>query len=496
VRAGIVFRNGAEVKPEPKPVLVPWERSLDDLLNSATSEKLEDTHRKSITVTLKVADVHAGKRLTFDQVNFSWVELVIEPGEVWKVELAAGVSEAQAASDGRFYPEVLSSFPLVPDSTGKRYFAAAPFVFALEGATRDLPGPREVYRVFRPSVDAEGRISFSWRRKVSRKDAAVGTVEIGWQQWRFTGPPAAPFPYGAIGNLNAFPTGSDPKSLAFPINWEVEAFADRTDEPLRARRFQPKLPTAVRGRTVEAEIPLGYEVPSPSMPARYLRFQVKAESRYVPAYQKPIAPVTGMLESAPWSTPWKRLFRAARPDGVKPLTVRALVPLTRALRSPTGRPDNLSGVLLVIDGAVGETGGVAESIEARPLRITRELKTKAKSNRPRSLPPIHWCASTASSRNIPTALPSSGSPGRSATHSISRLKRRHSRRHHIFSGLRPSRKPIQAPVGWAGCATAAWWISPHGRHATAGSATSSRSSRRVEPCENTTQRSAKRGERR
>lgn|GEM_PF-4386594 len=364
VRATCVFKHGAQVPtPVPEEILVPWAKSLDQLLAKPT---LENTHREPIKIKLRIEDVHVGDRLSFN----ANVDLVIEKGEVWKVELAAGVPQAQVKQGGRFYEDVLGSLLNVGG-----YLAAAPFAFVVEGGTRDLPTEREVYEAFVPSVDPDGRIAFAWRRKVDVAAAAVGTIEIGWQQWRMTGRPSAPFPYRAIKDLDRMPTGDD-DSLSYPINWEVEGFADRPDEPSRARRFQPKLLPMVKRRTVEGDILLGREEPSPTMPARYIRFEVQAESRYARAYQPPLPPVIGKLTKTPWSTQWKRLFRPARPETVKPLAIRALVPLTRALRDTKGQPSNLSGVLLVVEGAVGEAGGVAESIEARPLRITRELKQK------------------------------------------------------------------------------------------------------------------------
>lgn len=362
VRATCVYREGRSVvAPVTEEVVAPWAKNLGQLMADPT---IANTHRNPIKIRLEISNATPFPRLSFDGVNK--VELLVKKGEVWKVELAAGVAQAQIQRGGRFYEEILDGLPKVGN-----YFAAAPFSFALEVGTRDLPDETEVYNSFLPTVGSDGRINFAWLRTASVADAAMGTVEIGWQQWRSTGRPSAPFPYDALGDLDNLPNGLD-NSLHFPINWEVEAFADRPDEPSRARRFEPKLApdAARRGAT---EIHLGDEMPSPAMPARYIRFAIKAESRYARAYEPPIAPKIGKISQGSWVTSWKRLFRPARPSTVKPLTVRALVPLTRSPRDRMGQAGSLGGALLVVNGAVGEAGGLAESIEARALRIVRML---------------------------------------------------------------------------------------------------------------------------
>jgi hypothetical protein len=362
VRATCVFREGRSVRtPVTEDIVAPWAKSLDQLMAKPT---IADTHRDPIKIRLEISDIVTHPRLSFDGVNK--VVLLVKKGEVWKVELAAGVAQSQIQRGGRFYEEILDGLPKVGN-----YFAAAPFSFALEAGTRDLPDETEIYESFVPTVGSDGRINFAWRRKASVADAAMGTVEIGWQQWRSTGRPAAPFPYDALGDLDNLPNGQD-NSLHYPINWEVEAFADRPEEPSRARRFEPRLaPDATRGGTTE--IQLGDEMPSPAMPARYIRFAITAENRYARAYEPTIGPKIGKISQGSWSTSWKRLFRSARPSTVKPLSVRALIPLTRSPRDRMGQVGSLGAALLVVEGAVGEAGGLAESIEARPLRIVRML---------------------------------------------------------------------------------------------------------------------------
>jgi hypothetical protein len=322
-----------------------------------------DTHRTPLDVNLQINANPPATRLSVNPVA-----LQIAAGEVWKVELYAGIDPQLATA--RFAPALFQDREVWQSPNDrKQFYLVSPFTFALEGGSTDMPSAQQIYDWFKPGVLSNGDITFAWDREKTLPAAAVGAVNIGWQQWRSTGRPASPYPYSAADNLDTLPPDPVPDPLAnplsYPLLWEIEAFADRPDEPSQGRRFEPKL------LPKSSPAPLGSEQPTPSGPARYFRFQISAESRYARLYNPILPPVLGSLKSAfaAWSTNWKRLFRAAMPTAVPALSVRAVVPLTRSVDRRS-----LGGTLVVVDGAVGETGGLAEAVEIRAIQIVRQLQ--------------------------------------------------------------------------------------------------------------------------
>jgi hypothetical protein len=110
---------------------------------------------------------------------------------------------------------------------------------------------------------------------------------------------------------------------------------------------------------------IGHRSPSRLDTARYMRFRVVAASRYAAAYAAAgwtlaTQPASWNSASGQWKTPWYRMLRPARrPESVPKPGIRALIPLTRALRDG----DTLSpvaGVLAVADGAWFEHAGLAD----------------------------------------------------------------------------------------------------------------------------------------
>ncbi|MGJ5065224.1 hypothetical protein [Bradyrhizobium oligotrophicum] len=332
----------------------------------------DDTHRAPFDVKLQISANPPAARLSVSPVS-----LQIAAGEVWKVELYAGIDPQFVAARfdlGLFQGRELWQAP----ADGKRFYLVSPFIFALEGGSTDMPTAQQIYDWFTPRVlpegDNRGGIEFKWDRQKTLAAAAVGALNIGWQQWRSTGRPASAFPYCALGDLNKLPPDPVPDPLpdplAYPLLWELEAFADRPDEPSQGRRFEPKLLPKSNPAL------LGAEQPASGGPARYFRYQVSAESRYARLYNPILPPVAGSLKSpsGAWSTNWKRLFRPAMPTAVPSLSVRAVLPLTRSVdpgATPQGR---LGGILVVVNGAVGEAGGLAEGVEVRAVQIVRQLQ--------------------------------------------------------------------------------------------------------------------------
>jgi hypothetical protein len=365
MRARCIFRNGVPVDsttaPPENPIYLDWSLSLDALL--ANPAKPKGTHRPLQQITLKVVDSSTAPGLS----KTPGVTLGVAEGEVWIADVFAGIDPDVV--NARFDSAVLGKNPTRDSIDGKAYWLVSQFSFTVECATRDLPKPEEVYAAFVPGyLPADGNITFAWKREQTRAAAAVGAINVGWQQWRPTGRPPSPFPYDAIGNLDKFPPARVSAPLTYPILWDVEGFAERPEAPSQGRRFEPKLvPTQATGPEL-----LASEAPSPAQPARYVRFEIAAESRYARLYDPPLRPVPGSITSGNWSTPWKRVFRPAMPTAVHALNVKAVVPLTRSVGE--GSQNSLSGVLMVIDGAFGESGGIAENIEIRAVQIVRELQ--------------------------------------------------------------------------------------------------------------------------
>jgi hypothetical protein len=336
MRARCIFRDGAQIDPSTEliqqPVTMGWSRTIDQLLNLPA--RPENTHRPQIQVILKAWDGPApppGQRLIFDSGH---VKLLIDEGEVWVADVFAGVPMDLVYA--RFDQSLHDRCPSMATVGGKDYWLVAPFTFMLECATRDLPTAEQVYAAFLPDLsrDEIGAITFSWQREESPAGAAVGAINVGWQQWRPTGRPPSPFPYNAIGNLDQVPSdGSPPDGASAHTNavlWELEAFAGRPDAPSKGRRFAPKL-------IPQNATPLFDETPSPPGPARYIRFEVNAESRYASLYDNPpLKLVSGQNNNSNWPTSWKRLFRPAMPKTVPTLKRQGCDPPNPFPRSSGG----------------------------------------------------------------------------------------------------------------------------------------------------------------
>jgi hypothetical protein len=383
VNARCIFSKGVRVNPPqqvPQPVTLDWSLTVDQLLAKTATPSPSDTHRPQISITLKLDATPApnpppAQRLVAD-TSPNGIIFSIAEGEVWIVDVCAGVAAVDV--NARFDPTI---FGLTPSKTNdKNHWLVAPFSFVVECATPRMPVNDEIYRSFTPGLSADqSDITFSWTRTAADPlaAAAVGAINVGWQQWRATGRPPAPFPYDQIVNLDqAPPAGGSGLPNSNATLWDIEAFATRPDEPSKGRRFEPALipPPNAQGAGPGPQL-LASESASPPAPARYLRFQVAAESRYASLYDPPLKSVNGANSSDPWPTPWKRLFRPASPQTVPTLNVRAVVPLTRAIDPVGGNNGAISGVLMVIDGVFGESGGLAENIDIRLVQIDRQLNT-------------------------------------------------------------------------------------------------------------------------
>ena len=308
VRATRIFADGGVVDVATAPIYADWSLPLDgpNGLLAKTPVTPESTHRPAMPITIQVVDASTPSGLS----NTNGIKLGVDEGEVWVADVFAGID--MTLVNTRIDSVLIGPNAVKERIDGKDYWLVSQFTFTVEGATRAMLEVEDVYAAFAPGCSlSNGNITFAWQRGPGKAAAAVGAVNVGWQQWRQTGRPASPFPYGAIANLDEFPpAGQVASPLSYPMLWEVEAFAERPNSPPQGRRFEPKLIPAQPG---QMQI-LTSEAPSPPPPARYLRFEVSAESRYARLYDNPpLKPVAGSITNGKWSEPPSRAWASAAP---------------------------------------------------------------------------------------------------------------------------------------------------------------------------------------
>jgi hypothetical protein len=199
------------------------------------------------------------------------------------------------------------------------------------------------------------RLDFARVRSVAMD--AIGTITVGSQAWRWTGRPLAPFPFSKALDLNGFPPNDpqdpndpDPAKRVPPPSpsdhaflWDIEGFAERLDETLDDETVAVPITEVIEKDTSgnpqskPQPIRVALRAPARADTARYMRFKVTAENRYLAAYRAAranLAPLAAKWASASgaWVTPWYRVLRPAKqPDVVPKPGIRGLIPLTRAI---------------------------------------------------------------------------------------------------------------------------------------------------------------------
>src|SRR5262249_52881369 len=149
-----------------------------------------------------------------------------------------------------------------------------------------------------------------------------------------------------------------------PLLWEIEAFADRATLAPAIKVFP--LPLAQVGKTAGIAV----QTLGPRGPAMVKRYEIVARNRYAAAYRQiPNLAAVASRRSRSSQTAWADAYRRCVVKGVPPDTVpepslRALVPLTRSMDMDDDDGPTVAGLLVVLNGAFGDIGGVAEWLDA------------------------------------------------------------------------------------------------------------------------------------
>ncbi|WP_026614422.1 hypothetical protein [Ensifer aridi] len=276
------------------------------------------------------------------------------------------------------------------DEHGNGYRLFSLHAFTLEAASPAMPSEQELAAAITSHVvgtmpaehEHEGDVRLDFTRRPGLAMDAVGSITVGTQAWRWTGRPLPPFPFKKHDEFNHFPTHDPgdphdrdptkrippPSPSDYPLLWDVAGFAERLDETLG----DPTVAIAISEKRDEAGdmivLPVRIALNSPRRKetARYLRFQATARSRYAAAYAlagkalPSVVPASWENATGQWKTRWHRVLRpASDPADVPKPSIRAVLPLTRALREREAL-SAVSGVLAIADGAWFEHAGLAD----------------------------------------------------------------------------------------------------------------------------------------
>ncbi|MDR6756881.1 hypothetical protein J2Y48_002177 [Mycoplana sp. BE70] len=283
----------------------------------------------------------------------------------------------------------LDDTDLPSDGTGA-YRLFSLYEIAMEAASQELPSAQQLAAAIGGQIvgympagadERAGDVRLDFTRTANVAMDAVGSVTVGTQAWSWTGRPLPPFPFKAPRSFNAFPHGdpSDPydtnpakrapppSASKYPFLWDVAGFAERLDETLGDATVAVPIAESVNasGRALPAPQRIALNSPQRMEVARYLRFRASARSRYEAAYAAigiQLAPRSANRESSSglWTTPWYRILRpAAAPADVPKPSIKAILPLTRALKEGDEALP-VSGVLAITDGAWYEHAGLAD----------------------------------------------------------------------------------------------------------------------------------------
>lgn len=261
---------------------------------------------------------------------------------------------------------------------------------AIEAASQALPLAQELAAAISGQIvghmpaaadERAGDVRLDFTRTANVAMDAVGSVTVGTQAWHWTGRPLPPFPFKAPRCFNAFPhddpsdpydanptkRAPPPSASEYPFLWDIAGFAERLDETLGDPTVAVPIAESVdaSGKASPAPRRIARNSPQRMEVARYLRFRASVRSRYEAAYAAigtQLAPRSANWESSSglWTTPWYRILRpAAAPADVPKPSIKAILPLTRALKEGDEALP-VSGVLAVMDGAWYEHAGLAD----------------------------------------------------------------------------------------------------------------------------------------
>lgn len=423
----------AKAIDETEVVFFPWQWAWDESMSA--DDPFKDK-RKPIKLMCKVDSVAAK---VFTKADDTTGNVWVKGGDVVLVRCFAAVPESlltdqpQPAGNRRFDSSVLKkggpdggrapTYTNPGDRTTYALFSL--YELAVEAAWPGLPADTEIgddrteivmdKAVAGSVVPPPGsgdeqpgavRLAFT-RRKPGVAMDAIGSMTVGSQAWRWTGRPLAPFPFHRTQQLNALPpTAPDAEKPPAPSDyaflWDVEGFAERLDETLDDEIARvPITETFVGDDSTPQQVRIALRTPSRERLARYMRFRIVAHNRYASAYRA--AGYKESLESSRkamwvrqgadvgdgWKTDWFRILRPAAlprldvpaelpPPIVPKPGIRAVLPLTRAIRRGAGEtPDPVSGVLVIVDGAWFEHAGLADWMLGRVEVARRSGETAA-----------------------------------------------------------------------------------------------------------------------
>ncbi len=331
------------------------------------------------------------------------VEVTVPAGTVAQLRAFAIVSAADAA---RFAAEVLALGEKVTrDGADAWRFSA--FSLLIETATDRLPTAGTLRRVLSSHFDAAAEtLAFEVAREIDGRpeDSALlrylGRAELLRQVWRWGGREISPFCFPPLsGEPGGAAGGSDPDDLYGDGEqaclatrlalWDVEGFGDRAD----ADHLVVALP---RGQRCDEPLFHVQENLAKDQRALYYRFAVRAYSRYegldlpgrtrveswLPATLQPaprkgqdswVRDATAIVQGPPPAQVWhRRIVPCRQPLPVPKPVVRVVLPLTEApgdAASCAGDHAASPGLLVVVNGAWYQFGGLAETLEAAVMTV-------------------------------------------------------------------------------------------------------------------------------
>ncbi len=271
----------------------------------------------------------------------------------------------------RFDPDVLKPadreqprFNLIDDEATalasteikQRFFVLKPRIFHVEAATDAFPSEAELYESLRVRSDSVRRhvnVSLTFLAEQAGRMRNMVRCDLLRQPWRWQGRPLDPWPgtrWGAPNDVS---------------KWELGAFAgldELFDTDVLRIGHVPLLRTNApldRGHLYTDDW-----APRPGL-ARYIRYALRAYSRYAGLFARRLEPTTTRSNRTP-SIGWKSVFlRYVGATPQRPI-VRAIVPLTEPAGEASGH-SALPPLLVVLDEVAFEQCGISEGLECEVM---------------------------------------------------------------------------------------------------------------------------------
>ncbi|HKV11838.1 MAG TPA: hypothetical protein VJ725_27075 [Thermoanaerobaculia bacterium] len=285
------------------------------------------------------------------------LDVTVPEGQIWELRIFPAVAATlYEKNTGRFHPKAGEALPLL-ENGGEKLRLQEPLRMRIEVATDVLQSltPKTLWRALKPEAQGS-QIAVRLDKSLDPNFQWVSRVELRRQVWRWNGRPQT-FPFAAQPLETANPATAVHREV---LKWEAEAFSERSDDDC-ARKV-----TAIRLRD---EKPLLYdEDRSVDRRALFYRFGVTVFNRYEGLGT--LQPVTASAPVAVGSTvetPWRRLLHRCRwTEEVPKPKVKLAVPLTEGRTKDGG----VAGLLVVLNEAWHEIGGLAENLKVEIAEVT------------------------------------------------------------------------------------------------------------------------------